>query len=54
MMTIMMTIQEIKNFLDEGKVVVLYKYGDGYAVNEFPPNGKNSSQSSTNVKKEGK
>ena len=33
----MMSIKEIKALLDEGKVVVLYKDEDGYAVTEFPP-----------------
>lgn len=33
----MMSIKEIKAFLDEGKIVVLYKDEDGYAVTEFPP-----------------
>lgn len=33
----MMSIKEIKALLDEGKIVVLYKDEDGYAVTEFPP-----------------
>ena len=33
----MMSIKEIKDLLDEGKIVVLYKDEDGYAVTEFPP-----------------
>lgn len=33
----MMSIKEIKAILDEGKVIVLYKDEDGYAVTEFPP-----------------
>ena len=33
----MMSIEEIKALLDEGKIVVLYKDEDGYAVTEFPP-----------------
>ena len=33
----MMSIKEIKALLDEGKVIVLYKDEDGYAVTEFPP-----------------
>ena len=33
----MMSVKEIKALLDEGKVVVLYKDEDGYAVTEFPP-----------------
>lgn len=33
----MMSIKEIKALLDEGKIVVLYKDKDGYAVTEFPP-----------------
>ena len=32
----MMSIKEIKALLDEGKIVVLYKDEDGYAVTEFP------------------
>lgn len=32
-----MSIKEIKALLDEGKIVVLYKDEDGYAVTEFPP-----------------
>ena len=33
----MMSIKEIKALLDEGKIVVLYKDEEGYAVTEFPP-----------------
>ena len=33
----MMSIKEIKALLDEGKIVVLYKDENGYAVTEFPP-----------------
>lgn len=33
----MMSIKEIKSLLDEGKIVVLYKDENGYAVTEFPP-----------------
>lgn len=33
----MMSIKEIKALLDEGKVIVLYKDENGYAVTEFPP-----------------
>ena len=33
----MMSIKEIKALLDEGKVIVLYKDEEGYAVIEFPP-----------------
>ena len=33
----MMSIKEIKALLDEGKIVVLCKDEDGYAVTEFPP-----------------
>ena len=33
----MMSIKEIKALLDEGKVIVLYKDEEGYAVTEFPP-----------------
>ena len=36
----MMSIKEIKALLDEGKIIVLYKDEDGYAVTEFPPSGK--------------
>lgn len=36
----MMSIKEIKALLDEGKIVVLYKDENGYAVTEFPPSGK--------------
>ena len=33
----MMSIKEIKALLDEGKIVVMYKDENGYAVTEFPP-----------------
>ena len=33
----MMSIKEIKDLLDDGKIVVLYKDENGYAVTEFPP-----------------
>ena len=33
----MMSIKEIKDLLDEGKIIVLYKDEYGYAVTEFPP-----------------
>lgn len=36
----MMSIKEIKALLDEGKIIVLYKDENGYAVTEFPPSGK--------------
>ena len=36
----MMSIKEIKALLDEGKIIVLYKDEDGYAVTEFPPSSK--------------
>lgn len=36
----MMSIKEIKALLDGGKIIVLYKDEDGYAVTEFPPSGK--------------
>ena len=33
----MMSIKEIKALLDEGKIVVMYKDENGYAVTEFLP-----------------
>lgn len=39
----MMSIKEIKALLDEGKIVVLYKDEDGYAVTEFPPRASKDS-----------
>ena len=33
----MMSIKEIKALLDKGKIVVMYKDENGYAVTEFPP-----------------
>lgn len=39
----MMSIKEIKALLDEGKIVVLYKDEDGYAVAEFPPRASKDS-----------
>ena len=38
----MMSIKEIKTLLDEGKIVVMYKDENGYAVTEFPPTNKSS------------
>ena len=38
----MMSIKEIKALLDEGKIVVMYRDENGYAVTEFPPTNKSS------------